>query len=154
MTGLQPAGLSHSDIRGSILVCKSPRLFAAFHVLLRLQEPRHPPYALILLYSYSFISSITELHTPSLNKAHIQHHLTLSLNSVNERCKPGFAMHDIAVSLRYARWRCRFLRSLEQQYLYRESNSRKEVFQPHLPVRLPCYDLAPVTSFALGRSLR
>ena len=32
--------------------------------------------------------------------------------------------------------------------------SRKEVFQPHLPVRLPCYDLAPVTSFALGRSLR
>ena len=33
-------------------------------------------------------------------------------------------------------------------------HSRKEVFQPHLPVRLPCYDLAPVTSFALGRSLR
>ena len=32
--------------------------------------------------------------------------------------------------------------------------SRKEVFQPHLPVRLPCYDLAPLTSFALGRSLR
>ena len=31
--------------------------------------------------------------------------------------------------------------------------SRKEVFQPHLPVRLPCYDLAPVTSFTLGRSL-
>ncbi len=29
--------------------------------------------------------------------------------------------------------------------------SRKEVFQPHLPVRLPCYDLAPVTSFTLGR---
>ena len=33
-------------------------------------------------------------------------------------------------------------------------DSRKEVFQPHLPVRLPCYDLAPVTSFTLGRSLR
>ena len=30
--------------------------------------------------------------------------------------------------------------------------SRKEVFQPHLPVRLPCYDLAPVTGLALGRS--
>ena len=28
--------------------------------------------------------------------------------------------------------------------------SRKEVFQPHLPVRLPCYDLAPVAAFALG----
>ena len=33
-------------------------------------------------------------------------------------------------------------------------NSRKEVFQPHLPVRLPCYDLAPITSFTLGRPLR
>ena len=30
--------------------------------------------------------------------------------------------------------------------------SRKEVFQPHLPVRLPCYDLAPVTGLTLGRS--
>ena len=33
-----------------------------------------------------------------------------------------------------------------------ENLSRKEVFQPHLPVRLPCYDLAPVTCFTLGRS--
>ena len=32
--------------------------------------------------------------------------------------------------------------------------SRKEVFQPHLPVRLPCYDLAPITCFTLGRSSR
>ena len=26
----------------------------------------------------------------------------------------------------------------------------KEVIQPHLPVRLPCYDFTPVTSPALG----
>ena len=38
--------------------------------------------------------------------------------------------------------------------ILRPGRSRKEVFQPHLPVRLPCYDLAPITSFALGRSLR
>ena len=36
----------------------------------------------------------------------------------------------------------------------KDDRSRKEVFQPHLPVRLPCYDLAPITSFALGRSSR
>ena len=36
MTCLQHAGLPHSDIRGSTLVCSSPRLFAAYHVLLRL----------------------------------------------------------------------------------------------------------------------
>ena len=49
MTGLQPAGLSHSDILGSKVICTSPGLFAAYHVLLRLQEPRHPPYALSYL---------------------------------------------------------------------------------------------------------
>ncbi len=27
---------------------------------------------------------------------------------------------------------------------------RKEVIQPHVPVRLPCYDLAPVIHPALG----
>ena len=30
---------------------------------------------------------------------------------------------------------------------------RKEVIQPHLPVRLPCYDLAPITSLTFGTSL-
>ena len=32
--------------------------------------------------------------------------------------------------------------------------SRKEVFQPHLPVRLPCYDLALVTRLTLNSALR
>ena len=31
--------------------------------------------------------------------------------------------------------------------------SLKEVIQPHVPVRLPCYDFAPVTGFTLGASL-
>src|SRR5450631_360636 len=37
---------------------------------------------------------------------------------------------------------------------HKKLSSKKEVFQPHLPIRLPCYDLAPVTSFTLGGSLR
>ena len=32
--------------------------------------------------------------------------------------------------------------------------SRKEVFQPHLPVRLPCYDLALVISLTLNSALQ
>ena len=36
VTGLQPDGLSHSEIRGSRVICTSPRLFAAYHVLHRL----------------------------------------------------------------------------------------------------------------------
>ena len=31
---------------------------------------------------------------------------------------------------------------------------RKEVIQPHLPIRLPCYDFTPVTSPAFVSSLR
>jgi hypothetical protein len=46
-TGLVPGGLSHSDIRGSRDTCSYPRLFAAYRVLHRLCEPRHPPCALI-----------------------------------------------------------------------------------------------------------
>ena len=30
---------------------------------------------------------------------------------------------------------------------------RKEVIQPHLPVRLPCYDFVPITDPTLGSSL-
>ena len=29
---------------------------------------------------------------------------------------------------------------------------RKEVIQPHLPIRLPCYDFTPVTGSAFGSS--
>ena len=47
--GSSPAGFPHSDIRGSRPVCGSPRLFAAYHVFLRLLVPRHPPCALFCL---------------------------------------------------------------------------------------------------------
>ena len=89
VTGLLPAGLSHSDICGSSLVCKSPQLFAAYHVLLRLQEPRHPPYALIyFLTCYrSLLQSVTLYLIP--------------LNLVNELREFPLAKYDIAVSLRY-----------------------------------------------------
>ena len=32
------------------------------------------------------------------------------------------------------------------------SSLRKEVIQPHLPIRLPCYDFTPVISPAFGNS--
>ena len=40
------AGFPHSEISGSMGICPSPKLFAAYHVLHRLLVPRHPPYAL------------------------------------------------------------------------------------------------------------
>ena len=47
LTGVFPAGFPHSDICGSMCICHSPQLFAAYHVFLRLLVPRHPPCALI-----------------------------------------------------------------------------------------------------------
>ena len=42
-------GFPHSDICGSMDMCSSPQLFAAYHVFLRLLVPRHPPCALCCL---------------------------------------------------------------------------------------------------------
>ena len=47
----------HSEIRGSMDICSSPRLFAAYHVFLRLLVPRHPPCALIGLTMFTLLSA-------------------------------------------------------------------------------------------------
>ena len=49
MTEVCSAGFPHSDIHGSLVICTSPWLFAAYHVFLRLLVPRHPPCALSCL---------------------------------------------------------------------------------------------------------
>ena len=49
LQGSSPCGFPHSDIRGSMLIYSSPRLFAVSHVLRRLLMPRHSPYALLRL---------------------------------------------------------------------------------------------------------
>ena len=49
ITGYCPVVLPHSEISGSQLICSSPKLFAACHVLHRLLMPRHSPCALISL---------------------------------------------------------------------------------------------------------
>ena len=41
---LHISGLSHSEINGSEVICTYPSLIAAYHVLRRLNEPRHSPF--------------------------------------------------------------------------------------------------------------
>ena len=69
-TGLQPVRFPHSDIYGLTVVCTSPQLFAAYHVLHRLWEPRHPPYALIHFLSSFFLLS---------------NHINISINTITSR---------------------------------------------------------------------
>ena len=54
--GVFPGGFPHSDISGSMDICSSPKLFAAYHVFHRLLVPRHPPCALFCLASSDAIA--------------------------------------------------------------------------------------------------
>ena len=54
--------LPHSDISGSKLICSSPKLFVACHVLHRLLMPRHSPCALISLTYYRCSCSLVLLN--------------------------------------------------------------------------------------------
>ena len=85
MTVLQTAGLSHSEIPGSKVICTSPGLVAAYHVLHRLREPRHPPYAL----SY-FLLREDRLHSAYSKQASILLSFALSF----------FACINVYLSLR------------------------------------------------------
>ena len=69
-------GLPHSDIFGSLCICHSPKLFAAYHVFHRLLVPRHSPYA---LFSLSFLLCL----------------------AINISCSKKFALHAISVSLAF-----------------------------------------------------
>ena len=60
-------GFPHSDICGSRIICISPQLFAAYHVLHRLLVPRHPPYALSSMTNLlSFTGMNEKLHRYSV----------------------------------------------------------------------------------------
>ena len=56
--------------------------------------------------------------------------------------------HKVACSA----WRTALLATEQQNNLYL-SFLRKEVIQPHLPIRLPCYDFTPVTGSTFDSSL-
>ena len=76
MTGYCPAGLPHSDTSGSQPVCGSPKLFAAYRVLLRLSAPRHPPCTL---------SSLTKLEHSFPGESYRSNPIQLSKNEKNQR---------------------------------------------------------------------
>ena len=85
VTDFLSAGFPHSDIRGSKVICTSPRLFAAYHVLLRLLVPRHPPYALsCLIFEVILLLGETSEPSGSLSLPFLK--LPEFLNSVSRVC--------------------------------------------------------------------
>ncbi len=84
---LQLHGLPHSETPGSKIICIYPGLIAAYRVLLRLREPRHPPCALLCFLSLMIRSSTGSALVNCISS------LALSSHSICQRSfsreKPG-----------------------------------------------------------------
>ena len=122
MTGLLPAGFPHSDICGSLDICSSPQLFAAYHVFLRLLVPRHSPRALSSLTFCFFARSLSwAAHSVGLS------FLTLF------RCLSLFCLSSLCFSLPYVVFKVPF--SSFSQVPLRLETERFELLTPCLQGR-------------------
>ena len=142
---LPRAGFPIRKSRGQRLVSTSPGLIAAAHVLLRLLAPRHPPCALSLLIVKNTLSVAMEFSRCA----------RVSAQRKTALQRPVF-QNSAASDLRTSR--STFVlgepgRSRAPIGVRAPIFPRKEVIQPQLPLRLPCYDFTPVTDPTFDGSL-
>ena len=151
-------------------VSTSPGLIAAAHVLHRLLAPRHPPCALVLLIRKEHVDVAMEFsRCARVDRARAVYAVPASSLALHEGRTRSTRARSFKAQQRAA-WlasaihtgergrRCsRRIRSSDveghEPHGINESDSlrskssgfpRKEVIQPHLPVRLPCYDFTPI----------
>ena len=144
----------------------SPWLIAVVHALHRLLVPRHPPCALTILTVINSFNSVPPGRTGRAEK--MPSFATCQLvrfSRADEKPAPGDSGRP--VSQNSAAWRAsqpNFSGSVDMLGPSRSASRagtagsqrelpRKEVIQPHLPVRLPCYDFTPITSPTFDGSL-
>ena len=85
------AGLPHSEIPGSKIICTSPRLIAAYHVLHRLLVPRHSPCALCSLTKRSLSRAANDdARVPEANLWAKHHRSTRRKTRTDLRCESVF----------------------------------------------------------------
>ena len=148
------------------LISNSPRLIAAVHVLHRLQMPRHPPCALVHL-----ISSSREHHKPlwSFQGARGQRPHERNYRSTARAVQAMVSQNStVWTHARGVRTSVSTLFQASRSSGRRDAITvsgahsstqapavfpRKEVIQPQLPLRLPCYDFTPITDSTFGRCL-
>ena len=88
-TSTAAGGFPHSEIPGSSRICRSPGLIAAYHVLLRLHEPRYPPFALLSFLLYSWCLLDTEIRFSfSSSFQHVKDHWPFSDRVENKGLEP------------------------------------------------------------------
>ena len=149
---MTPVGFPHSEISGLAVVCTYPELIAACHVLLRLPTPRHPPCALNILICIirdqilRYAALKVRTRPEGRDKARPEPRKPDTV-----RCaRTPSQIDDLVPGRRVNTIRRPKIRCLRRCHKWLP---RKEVIQPHLPVRLPCYDFTPLTPHTFGASL-
>jgi hypothetical protein len=175
-TALPVPGFPIRVSAGQSLFSSSPRLIAAVHALHRLLVPRHPPCALTILtvivdarnrLSDRGCSTVIFPLLSNRRRACCSGHAN-AVFKVRRGCHRGDSAGGLS-KLSSTRRR-RETSSSTGSRLGRRSRCaargrspggrpsirglpRKEVIQPHLPVRLPCYDFTPIMSPTFDGSL-
>ena len=169
---MTPAGFPHSEIFGSKGVCPSPKLIAACRVLRRLPVPRHPPCALGIFFrnqsscfgwvihidAIAIVKDARSLRGASPSASVIVSFRVITLcncqgargaapkpdaeNACLDRCGRTPCTRTPIIRYSSVPGGGAFARPLPDTV---SCLPRKEVIQPHLPVRLPCYDFTPLT---------
>jgi hypothetical protein len=132
------------------LFSASSRLIAAVHVLLRLLVPRHPPCALSILtvshprsragVQITLLAFVQFSSSAEAGRRRSSACGPSKLSSVSPERAPGADPVDIGDRL-------------PTPAGPGDPLPRKEVIQPQLPLRLPCYDFTPITSPTFDGSL-
>src|SRR5437867_9932908 len=137
--------------RDQRLVSTSPALIAAAHVLHRLLAPRHPPCALVLLIEKNTLCAAMEFsrctwtgaHEKTPNAAGGLSKLS-SMQTSRSTWFLGESSHRTADSPSTGS---------APTGVRAPAFPRKEVIQPQLPLRLPCYDFTPIIDPTFDGSL-
>ena len=155
---MTPAGFPHSDICASKPACGSTQLIAACHVLHRLPVPRHPPYALSILMVHWIALCSFQRPDATLSRAQVclssraqgpENWIAVTRFGWNPppldwSNYPRARTHGGELRLEPPTQSVCGFRSVA--CCHANLLPRKEVIQPHLQVRLPCYDFTPIAS--------
>ena len=109
-----------------------------------------PVYSVLSEFMERFLNSFFIIRQPPALPCRLQHS-TIGLLGLNHRVRDGYGCFPQAH--RHRKIVTNFLITKQyNQFPYLFLFLRKEVIQPHLPIRLPCYDFTPVTRPAFGGS--
>ena len=139
MTVTWTAGSPHSEIPGSKPARGSSGLIAACYVLHRLLAPRHPPYALFATSLMPCLAACIPIHLNcQRTEKDAKSVFNISIICVSADQKGLVFTSSAGISLR--------------DLLILLGPLRKEVIQPQVPLRLPCYDFTPVADLTVDGS--